>query len=65
MSGKPFTLIAVVIFALVALAHLYRLVTHFQIILGSHTVPQWLSIVGFVVAGVLAWMVYRENSVRR
>jgi putative Ca2+/H+ antiporter (TMEM165/GDT1 family) len=65
MTGKPFTLIAVVIFALMALAHLYRLVTHFQIIVGSHTMPQWLSIVGFVVTGVLAWMVYRENAVRR
>ena len=65
MSNKPFTMLAVVIFALVALLHLIRLVKHFQIILGSHPVPQWASIVGFVVAGVLAWMVYRENSVRR
>jgi hypothetical protein len=62
MTGsKPFTMIAVLIFALMALIHVYRLVTHFQIILGSHTVPMWASYVGLVVAGGLAWMVYREN----
>ncbi|MFL5122707.1 MAG: hypothetical protein ACJ8C8_19840 [Microvirga sp.] len=61
MGNKPFTMIAVVIFALMALIHAYRLVTHFQIILGSHTVPEWVSIVGMVVAGGLALMVYREN----
>lgn len=65
MTNKPFTLIAVAIFALMAVAHLYRLLTHFQIILGSHTMPQWLSIVGFVVTAVLALMIYRENAVRR
>jgi hypothetical protein len=62
MTGtKPFTMIAVLIFALMALGHIYRLVTHFQIILGSHVIPMWASYVGVVVAGGLALMVYREN----
>jgi hypothetical protein len=62
MTGsKPFTMIAVLIFALMALLHIYRLVTHFQIILGSHVIPMWVSYVGVVVAGGLALMVYREN----
>ena len=60
-SRKPFTLIAVAIFALMALAHVYRLITHFQIILGSHTIPGWVSIAGIIVAGGLALMLYREN----
>jgi hypothetical protein len=62
MTGsKPFTMIAVLIFAVMALLHAYRLVTHFQIILGSHTIPIWVSYVGVVVAGGLALMIYREN----
>ena len=44
--ARPFTWIASAIFALMALVHLYRLFTHFQIILGSHTIPMWVSYVG-------------------
>jgi uncharacterized integral membrane protein len=58
---RPFTLIAAVIFGLMAVVHVYRLVTHFQIIAGSHTLPLWLSIVGIAVAGILAVGLYRES----
>jgi uncharacterized membrane protein YdbT with pleckstrin-like domain len=58
---KPFTLIAALIFALIALLHLYRLFTHFQVILGSHTIPMWWSYVGIIVPGLLAVMLYRES----
>lgn len=58
---RPFTLIAAVIFALMAIVHAYRLLTHFQIIAGSHTLPMWLSIVGIAVAGILAIGLYRES----
>jgi uncharacterized integral membrane protein len=54
-------LIAAVIFALMAIVHAYRLLTHFQIIAGSHTLPMWLSIVGIAVAGILAVGLYRES----
>jgi hypothetical protein len=60
-KDKPFTSIAVVIFALMALVHVVRLVTHFVIVLGSHTIPQWVSIAGAIAAGGLAVMIYREN----
>jgi len=59
--AKPFTMISAIIFAVVALIHLYRLFTHFQVILGSHTVPMWMSYVGIIVPGVLALMLYRES----
>jgi hypothetical protein len=58
---RPFTLIAAAIFGLMAVVHAYRLVTHFQIIAGSHTLPLWLSIVGIVVTGILAVGLYRES----
>ncbi|MEO7277470.1 MAG: hypothetical protein ABIW33_05555 [Sphingomicrobium sp.] len=61
MGNKPFTMLAVIIFALMAAAHAYRLVTHFQIILGSHPISEMVSIAGGVLAAVLAVMVYRES----
>ena len=58
---RPFTLIAALIFGLMALVHAYRLLTHFQIIAGSHTLPMWISIVGIAIAGILAVGLYRES----
>jgi hypothetical protein len=60
--ARPFTLIAAIIFAVIALLHLYRLFTHFRVVLGSHEISQTLSIVAIVVAAVLAWGLYRESK---
>jgi hypothetical protein len=60
--SKPFTLIAALIFAIIALLHLYRLFTNFQVILGSHTIPMWVSYVGLIIPGLLAAMLYRESK---
>ena len=59
--SKPFTILAAIIFAIIALAHLYRLFTHFQIILGSHTIPMWMSYFGVLIPGILAVMLFRES----
>ena len=58
---RPFTLIAALIFALIALIHVYRLFTDFQVVLGSHVIPMWVSYVAIVVAGGLAIGLYRES----
>ena len=57
---KPFTTIAVLILSLMALAHLYRLVRPFEVVVAGNPLPQWVSIVGLIVAGGLALMVWRE-----
>ena len=57
---KPFTTIAAIVFALIALLHAYRLVTHFQVIVGSHTIAQAVSWVGLIVAGALSYGLFRE-----
>jgi hypothetical protein len=59
--ARPFTTIAALIFAVMALVHIYRLVTHFQVIIGSHTIPEWVSYVAIVVAGGLAYGLYKES----
>ena len=58
---KPFTSLAIVVFALVALAHLYRLVRPFEVVAAGHALPQWVSAIGLVVAGGLALMLWRES----
>ena len=58
--SKPFTWIAAALFALAAIVHIVRLVTHFQIVIGSHTIPMWCSYIGVVVPALLSWMLCRE-----
>jgi hypothetical protein len=58
---KPFTLVAAIIFAVIALLHVYRLMTHFHVVLGSHEIPLSVSYVAIVVAGILAWGLFRES----
>lgn len=61
---KPFTTLAVAIFALIALVHLYRLIRPFEVVVHGMVVPQWVSLAGLIVAGVLALMVWRESRYR-
>ena len=58
---KPFTTLAILVFILVALAHLYRLVRGLDIVVQGHALPQWISIVGLVLAALLAVMLWRES----
>ena len=51
---KPFTSIAALIFALVALVHLLRLIFGWVITFVGADVPMWLSVVGLLVFGVFA-----------
>ena len=59
-TAKPFTLIAAALFALMAALHVYRIFTHFQVIVGSHTIPQGVSWIGAVVLALVSFMLLRE-----
>lgn len=59
---KPFTLIAAVLFALMAVVHVYRLATGFQISVGSHAIPIGVSWIATALLAVLAVMLFREAS---
>jgi hypothetical protein len=61
MGSKPFTVIAAILFLLAALVHIYRLITHFRVVAGTHTFPMWGSIVLIVIALILAWGLFRES----
>ena len=58
---KPFTLLAVLIFALIAFLHLLRLIFGWDATFNGAVVPHWLSGVGLVVAAGLAVMLWRES----
>ena len=57
---KPFTTLAVALFALIAIAHLLRLFTGWEVIVGGFVVPVWFSWLGLIIAGGLAVMVWHE-----
>ena len=58
---KPFTTIAAVIFALIALVHAYRLVRGFEVVVDGTALPQWVSVVGVLLAALMALMLWRES----
>lgn len=58
---KPFTTLAIFVFALIALAHLYRLIRPFEVVVHGCVVPQWASWLGLIVAAALALMLRRES----
>ena len=59
---KPFTTIAVIVFALVAVAHLLRLFYGWEVVVAGAVIPMWVSWLGLVVAGGLAVMIWREHA---
>ena len=61
MAGRPFTTIAALIFTIIAVLHAYRLFTHFQVVLGSHTIPEWVSYLGVLIPAILAYGLFRES----
>jgi hypothetical protein len=54
MDQKTFSLVAGLIFAVVALFHLVRVFEEWTLIVGDWSVPKWVSWVALVVAGALA-----------
>ena len=55
MDQKTFVLLAGVVFAIVALAHLLRIFMGWPIVIDTWTVPMWLSWIALVIAGGLGF----------
>jgi len=58
---NPFTKFGAALFAHIALVHLYRIVRPFEIVVAGSAVPQGASIAGLIIAGILAFMLWRES----
>jgi len=58
--SRPFTLMAAIIFGLIALVHVYRIMTHFQVTVGTHEIAQSVSWIAVAVTGALSIGLFRE-----
>ena len=57
---RPVPATAAAVFALIAVMQSLRLVLRWQITLNGATVPMWLSGIAFVLAAVLAVLLWRD-----
>jgi len=56
VSQKTYFLVCSTVFLVVAAAHLTRLIIRWEIAIAGWTVPQWVSVPGLIIPGVLsAW----------
>jgi hypothetical protein len=55
MNQKTFSLVAGLIFLLVAVMHVLRLALGWHVVLAGWTVPMWISWVALLIAGFLAY----------
>ena len=60
MAARPFTLVAAIMFALIALVHVYRVMTGFQVVVCTHVIGQGVSWVAVVVTAALSIGLFRE-----
>ncbi len=57
---KPFTTMTVVVLAIVAIVHLLRLILGWEVFINNVGIDNWVSVVGVIVAGGLAWGLWTE-----
>jgi len=58
---KPVTMITVLFLAMVAVAHLLRLLLGVEVTVGGTLVPLWVSVIACVVPAALAVGLWRES----
>lgn len=59
---KPFTLIAIAVFSMVALLQLLRFVMGWEVTVNGVAIPIWASGIAFLIAATLAFMLWRERQ---
>jgi hypothetical protein len=57
---KSFTNLAIAIFILIAVVHLLRLILSWEVTVNSVVIPMWVSMMGLLIAGALAYFLWRE-----
>ena len=59
---KPFSKIAAILLAIVAILHLARVVFNTQVLIDNVDIPMWISIVGFIVPALLSIGLWMESK---
>jgi len=55
MNKRTYFLISGLVFAIVALVHLWRIISQFEVVIGTWSAPMVVSWVGFIAAGILSY----------
>lgn len=58
---KTGTLLSIIVFVLVAIAHVLRLIYGAEVTVEGTSIPQWVSILGVIVPALLAFLLWREG----
>jgi hypothetical protein len=53
---------AMVLLGLVAVAHLVRVIYGWDVTIGTWNAPMWVSYIGVVIPGGLAFLLFKENT---
>ena len=59
---KPFTKIASIVMAVVALLYLLRFIVNWKLTINEFDVPLWVSILGFIIAMALSIGLWKESN---
>ena len=59
---KSFTKIGSILFGLVAILHLLRVIFNLEVIIDKTFVPMWISVIGFIIPGVLSVGLWKEAN---
>lgn len=58
---KPFTTLAIAVFTIVAVLHFVRILMGWEVVIEGAVVPMWVSYIGLLIAGGLAFLLWRES----
>jgi len=53
--------LAIALFTLIAIGHLLRLIGGIPMTVGEWGVPQWISVFGVIVPGLVAYLLWKES----
>lgn len=65
LNSKNYFQLTGVIFAVIAVVHAYRLFSGMPVMLGDWDAPIWVSVLGAVIAGYLAYNAFSMGKKKR
>jgi hypothetical protein len=54
--------LAILVFTIVAIAHLIRLINGIDVTVGQWNLPQWVSVVAVIGPGIIAGLLWKESK---
>ena len=59
---KTGSILAIIVFTFVAIAHLLRLIYNMDVTVGEWNIPQWVSVLAVIGPTTIAIMLWRESK---